>query len=272
MWKRAQFRFAQFGRTQFSRVTPARVWRPAVAGALATSLATGSFILNDASASLPGVSVDNGIDPFPQTLGPDSKVVSSLHKLVATGVRSVTFLGFKVYGVGLYVPAKDEGKIGSLVAKHAGTGTAEDVLNDKEKSQEVLDDIAKNVSYTIRITPVRNTDFGHMRDGFVKTILSTPFAKTMKEEVGEGLEQLREVFKGVRGSVPKNHSMFVHSEDSKVTFYYRGKDNELQTLGTVTEPTISRVLLVLYLSSVKPISEPLRKDFVSYAKALVAGK
>lgn len=245
-----------------------------LAGTIGVGAISSSLALNDGSGNVEGVSVDSSIDAFPQTFGPkeSSDIVSSVHRLIASGVRSVTFISFKVYGVGIYVPTKDESKIANVVSKFVkekgADATAESVLNDKEESQKVLDEMAQKINYAIRITPVRNTDFGHLRDGFVKTILSTPFAKTMKEEVGEGIEQLREVFRGVKGSVPKNDSLYVVSENNKLTFTYIGKDNKVQRLGTVTEESILRVLLVLYLSSVKPISEPLRKDFVSYVKAL----
>lgn len=240
-------------------------------GAAATVF-TGSLIFNDKSVrSLEGVDVDSSIDPFPTAVTQkENKLIGSDHKLVATGVRSVTFISFKVYGVGLYVAAKDEGKIASTVKeylqKHEGKSVA-DLLNDKEISQQLVDDIAQKVPYAVRITPVRNTDFGHLRDGLTKSILASPMAKTIKQEVGEGVEQLRQVFLGFKGSVPKNHTLWVISDTKNVSVSYEGK--KLTEMGVINEPSIARVLLVLYLSNAKPLSESLRKNFVSYVEGQV---
>lgn len=232
-----------------------------------------NFIANDtAKAGIDGVDVDSGIDPFPTQLSKSNcSVVNNVQKLIATGVRSVTFISFKVYAVGLYVPKNYESQIGKTVGlwlKETGKSPAE-LLEDKQTSQEMLAAMSEKLNYTIRITPVRNTDFGHLRDGFVKTILACPMTKTKREEVAVGVEQLRDAFKGFKGSVPKNHSLYLVSENSTITMHYEGKNGDVKTLGKITEPSISQVLFVLYFSSVKPISEPLRKSFVSYVTATV---
>lgn len=250
-----------------------RASRPLAYSARAIALAAsvtllGSTLANDSSAnSLEGVTVDSSISPFPTEITSKNSTVSSPHSLIASGVRSVTFVGFKVYGVGLYVSTKDEPKIATTVQQYVKKygRDASDLLNDKEISQEIVADISESVPFAIRITPVRNTDFGHLRDGFVKSILASPMAKTIREEVAEGIQQLRAVFLGFKGSVPKDHSMWVVSRDGKLTISYEEKEGKFKELGTVNEPSIGKVLLVLYLSSVKPLSEPLRKDFVNYA-------
>lgn len=248
----------------------------AVAKTSAVSLAAASLFLsgslaNDASAkSLAGVDVDSSIDPFPTTLAAkENSFIKSDHKLIATGVRSVTFISFKVYGVGLYVAAADEPKIAATVkehlAKHPGK-TVANLLDDKDISQQIVDDISNQVPYAVRITPVRNTDFGHLRDGLTKSILASPMAKTLRELVAEGVDQLRSVFSGHKGSVPQNHTLWVSSDTKNVTISYEGKKKTLE-MGVIHEPTIARVLLVLYLSNAKPLSESLRKSFVSFVES-----
>lgn len=228
-----------------------------------------TLIANDSSKNgLEGVDLDKNIDPFPTEISKSNcSVVKRVLKLVASGMRSVTFISFKVYAVGLYVPKKEELQIAATVAQYMrskpGT-TAEELLNDKELSQEIMANMSQRLNYTLRITPVRNTDFGHLRDGFVKTILACPLAKTMREEVGQGVEQLREAFLGFKGSVPKNDSLYLVKENDEITISYVNKNGKAKTLGKVTEPSIAKVLFVAYFSSAKPISEQLRKDFVSY--------
>lgn len=243
----------------------------ATAAFVGTSLLVGSsLVLNDASSALlEGVTVDSSISPFPVELN-KSKVVDSKYKLIATGVRSVTFVGFKVYGAGLYVPVGDEAKITSTVAEYLKKHdfqTVEQLLKDKEVSQKVVDDISQKISFAVKITPVRNTDYGHLRDGLTKSLLASPMAKTMREEVGQGIEQLRNVFKGFKGSVAKNDNLWLVAKDDNVTVLHEAK--KVTEMGTVTEPSIKRVLLVLYLSSARPLSEPLRANFASYVSSKI---
>ncbi|QRG39523.1 hypothetical protein FDK38_003968 [Candidozyma auris] len=251
---------------------PIRAFTFASAFSVATLTISNGIITNDASKNgIEGVSLDNNIDPFPTQLSKQNcSVIDKVSNLVASGMRSVTFISFKVYAVGLYVPTRDEPQIASTVAQYMRSHpekSAEELLNDKELSQDLLANMSQRLDYTIRITPVRNTDFGHLRDGFVKTILACPLTKQMREEVGAGIEQLRGAFQGHKGSVPKNHSLYLVSENGQITMHYVGKRGEVKTLGKITEPSISKVLFVSYFSSVKPISEPLRKDFVDYVKA-----
>lgn len=235
----------------------------------AASVLTGSLIFNDKSAnSLDGVDVDSAIDPFPTVISAkQNKLLPSDFKLIASGVRSVTFIGFKVYGVGLYVAANDESKILSTIQeylkKHEGK-SAGDLLNDKDISQQIVSDISQKVAYAVKITPVRNTDFGHLRDGLTKSILANPLAKNIRELVGKGVEELRQAFLGYKGSVPKNNTLWVVSNTKEVSVGY--EDSKVKMMGEISEPSITQVILVLYLSNAKPLSEPLRKSFVSYVE------
>lgn len=249
----------------------ARVLRASLATFSLVSLFVGGSILaNDNSTnSIEGVSVDTSIDVFPTKItGGENPLFSTDFRLIASGVRSVTFLGFKVYGVGLYIPETSEKTVVSVVAdflnKHP-QHTPQTLLEDKSVSQELVAEISQKVPYAVKITPVRNTDFGHLRDGLTKSILAHPMAKTMREQIGVGIEQLRETFSGFRGSVPKNDTLWVVSNTRETTIAHEGKT--FKTLGTVAEPAVAKVLLVLYLSSAKPLSEPLRKNFVAYVTA-----
>lgn len=265
MWR--AFRSGSRGFRGFVQWPSARIYATKLGIATSFVLAGGSLVLNDVSPLKEGISVDSGIDPFPTELTRQvTNAVGSDYKLIASGVRSVTFLSFKVYGVGLYVKAEDEKKIRAIIAdysKSEGKSVAE-LLQDKDTSEQVVDKIAQNVSYALKITPVRNTDYGHLRDGLTKSILASPMGKKLREQVSEGVEELRGVFSGHKGSVPKNHTLWVVSDTRNTTISYEGKG--FKTLGSIANDVILRVLLVLYLSSAKPLSEPLRKDFVAYVE------
>lgn len=263
--------FGSLSRTFAGSQKSARLLSASILGASATLLFSGAIIGNDSSTrSLDGVDVDSAIDPIPTRIS--SKELPFLktdHKLIASGVRSVTFLGFKVYGVGLYISADHEKKLSNILkavlAEHPGKDIAS-ILNDKELSQKAIDDISQQVPYAVKITPIRNTDFGHLKDGLTKSILANPMAKQHREEVALGVEELRNVFLGFRGSFPKNKNLWVVSDTKKISIHHNVKSEEL--MGTIVEPIIARVLLVSYLSNIQPLSEPLRKNFVGYASNL----
>ncbi|EGV60387.1 Altered inheritance of mitochondria protein 18 mitochondrial [Yamadazyma tenuis] len=205
--------------------------------------------------NLKSVLVDNSIDPFPTKL--------SNYSMLGHGVRSVTFIGFKVYGAAIYVKDSDKSKVKSIVSERGF-----EKLEDVEESTELISKICDSVDFKVRICPVRNTDFNHLRDGFVKSILSNPLSKN-NAAVGAGLDELRTLFKGFKGSVPKNHILLLQTDKGKLTFTYENtKTGEIKVLGTVNEPLVSKLLLISYLSSRKPLSEPLRKSCVEGIKNL----
>lgn len=249
-----------------------RIFPTTFAAVSASLVLSGAIIVNDASnKSLNGVDVDSAIDPFETSLtAKQLPFLKDDHKLIASGVRSVTFVGFKVYGVGIYIPTKDESKLKKIIADFLKTNpgeTVQTILDDKLLSQEVVDKISQAVPYAVRITPIRNTDFGHMRDGLTKSILANPMAKNHRDEVATGVEDLRTVFQGYRGSVPKNKTLWVVSDTQTTSLH--NTVNSIEDMGSIKEQIISRVLLVSYLSNLQPLSQPLRKSFVSYVTSLV---
>lgn len=231
-------------------------------------LSSQSIFLDNSVSSDNTVSVDSGIDAFPTFI---PKTLENLHeddyKLVGFGVRSVTFVGFKVYGIGLYIAESEIAKAKSLFKNESNrlNKSLHDLLKDNENSVEVIDHLLKaGVRFMVRINPIRNTDYNHMRDGLVKSVLAHKESKIHREEVGEGLDQLRLTFLKHRGSVPKNHLLFLEVlPQGKLRVVYENTQTKTSTLmGEVDEALISRVLFLLYLSGKKPLSEPLRASCI----------
>lgn len=218
-------------------------------GAIGTTIVTTGLINNFHPITLDngGVFLDKSVDPFPTKIGN--------YSMVGSGIRSVTFLGFKVYAVGIYINHKDIIKA-KTVLKNYDLGD----LNDEEKSGIIIADLLNNnVDFLIRISPVRNTDFGHLRDGFIKSILAHPISKTKRDDVNEGLQQLRSVFMGYKGSVPKNHLLMLLTSNGKLTISY--SDNKtVSEMGKVDNELVGQLLLLQYMSGKKPLSEPLRQS------------
>lgn len=192
------------------------------------------------------VIVDSAASPFPKAI--DNFV------LVGSGVRAVTFVGFKVYAAGLYLQKSASQEIKKLIKEDFGSLKA-------EESTEIVNKLWEITDYKVRISPVRNTDFSHLKDGFIKLILANPMAKK-NEKVAEGLDQLRDVFNGHKGSVPKGHVLLLESNGGKLSITYKDPKGTSKLLGTVQEPLVSKLLFECYLSSRKPLSDPLRKSCI----------
>ena len=124
-------------------------------------------------------------------------------RLVGLGVRTVSFLRVKVYVAALYI---DEAKLQSRLSQSSPSDGQSKTLEQHIK--EMLDD---GTSAVIRIVPVRNTDFNHLRDGFIRA-LQGRLKKAIKQDqiqsdsplesqFQQAIQQIKESFP--RGSVPK---------------------------------------------------------------------
>ncbi|KIP11461.1 hypothetical protein PHLGIDRAFT_33388 [Phlebiopsis gigantea 11061_1 CR5-6] len=105
------------------------------------------------------VQADETIDPassiaFPNTLRIQSKQPLPTFSLVGLGVRTVSFLGIKVYSVGFYA---DLSNPNLNVPKSASP-------------EEKIEHIVRNTACVLRIVPTRSTSFSHLRDGFLRAL------------------------------------------------------------------------------------------------------
>ncbi|PWN30564.1 hypothetical protein BDZ90DRAFT_229580 [Jaminaea rosea] len=104
--------------------------------------------------------------PAPVCLGGDPKSSSSEKPfvLLASGVRTVSFLRVQVYVVALYV---DE----AAYKKHTSSPTSKKAA-EEGSTQAFISHLLSSgeVPCILRVAPTRNTDFGHLRDGFGRAV------------------------------------------------------------------------------------------------------
>ncbi|KAH8909229.1 chalcone isomerase-like protein [Coniochaeta sp. PMI_546] len=198
------------------------------------------------------------------------------YTLVGLGLRSVSFLGIQVYVVGFYIATSDIAAIQSTLIKRVNTiattlvpGERDQLrtsLMDPAQSEEIWNDLlgrgipARSV---FRVVPVRDTDFHHLRDGFVRAIQakSTPVSDH-DDEFGKSVRDFRTLFN--RGSVPKRKELLLlrNGQGQLSVVYDDGRTSGRQLLGTVDDERISRALWLNYLAGKKVASEPARKSIV----------
>lgn len=232
--------------------------------------------------------------PFPKTIKLfDEKAKGPIeYDLLGVGVRTVSFLSFHVYALGIYIASEDKQLARSILKSAMNQYPSQDfetVLRDVEAGPKVIAHLLSHgVRLDLRIVPVRNTDFGHLRDGFVRGILNHPYYKqmstnpaipkddpayiTMMENIGKGINDFKVAFSR-KLSVPKYNILHLRRENdgSLDICYYKGKseaDAERVHLGSVAEPHVSTILFLHYLTGKSPASETARTTVVQGLKNL----
>ncbi|KAL2022405.1 hypothetical protein VTK56DRAFT_5472 [Thermocarpiscus australiensis] len=202
------------------------------------------------------------------------------YTLVGLGVRTVTFVGLQVYVVGYYVATSDIAALQNALVKKVNPAATTLVPGEREQLRGALLDPAEGertwdellargipARSAFRIVPVRDTDFHHLRDGFVRAIqarapgLSGP-STAEDDAFGEAMRQFRAVFS--RGTVPKRKELLlVRDETGKLSITYDGgRQGGRQLIGVVEDERVSRALWLNYLAGKKVASEPARKSIV----------
>lgn len=198
--------------------------------------------------------------------------------LVGLGTRTVTFLRIQVYVVGFYVATQDIARLQHYLVKKINPlattliPSEKDVLRkslqDAAEGEETWDIILKNSGCrsVFRITPVRDTDFHHLRDGFVRAITGrTQRNKAYNDEAfGAAMGELKALFN--RGSVPKKKELLLCRDGAgKLSVMYGEgdiKDPKRSLMGTVSDERVSRLLWLNYLAGKSVASEGARQNII----------
>jgi hypothetical protein len=213
------------------------------------------------------------------------------YTLVGLGIRTVSFLSIQVYVVGMYVRTQDisglQAKLIHLVNPIASTlvPSEKDALKQKlldpVASKEIWNELldAPGMKSAWRISPTRNTDFAHLRDGWKTGIDKrtaearqearkiNPAAETQydAEDFGLSMRNFMTVFSG--GKAPKGSVMILSRNQQGVLDVYFEAEPEkqgkgMQHLGTVDDERISRLIWINYLGGQKVSSEAARQGVV----------
>lgn len=204
------------------------------------------------------------------------------YTLVGLGLRTVTFVNLQVYVVGYYVATADIAALQNALTKKVNPIATTLVPSERDELRAALLDPAEGertwnellasgvpARSAFRVIPVRDTDFHHLRDGFVRAIQARAAPDMMADDnFGEAMRQFRAVFN--RGSVPKRKELLlVRDETGRLSIAYDGGANKKegreagrQLVGVVEDERVSRLLWLNYLAGKKVASEPARKNIV----------
>lgn len=210
------------------------------------------------------------------------------YTLVGLGIRTVTIFGIEVYVMGMYVRTSDisalQSRLIHLINSDASTlvpGEKDQLatrLLDPASSTEIWDTLLREegVRSVWRVVPSKNTDFAHLRDGWmngikratkeVKTHLKTGPTLTEydDETFGTAVRSFRDIFTG-GGRAPKGSVILLLRDAGgslEILFQDPQKKQALESIGKVQDPRIGRLIWMAYLAGKDVSSESARKAVV----------
>lgn len=222
------------------------------------------------------------ISPAKSAAGPIAASIESKQNteftLVGLGTRSVTFIGIQVYVVGFYVATQDIEKLQHYLVKKINPmattlipsekDTLRKALKDATEGEETWNAILQEAGCrsAFRICPVRDTDFPHLRDGLVRAIQARSGRDPAfnDDAFGEAMKDFKHMF--ARGLVPKKGELLlIRDAVGKLSITYDGSDRRgapKETMGSVQDERLSRLLWLNYLAGSKVASEEARNNII----------
>ncbi|CAG7993967.1 unnamed protein product [Penicillium olsonii] len=224
------------------------------------------------------------------------------YQLLGLGIRTVSFLSIQVYVVGLYVAKSDITELQTRLIRTAihpptdseapitGAGAEsatslvpperkqlKELLLDAERGDAAWSAILKDngIRTAFRIVPTRNTDFMHLRDGWVRGI--TAKAKAMAgefadETFGSSMNDFKAVFGSGKGkSVPKGQTLVLMRDQRGAldALFQPAADKPVTWMGRVGDERVSRLVWLNYLAGKTVSSEGARASIVDGLMTIV---
>lgn len=198
--------------------------------------------------------------------------------LVGAGTRSVTIFGIEVYVVGFYVATQDIAQLQHYLVKKVNPMATTLIPSEKDslrkalkeatEGEEIWSSILEHAACRtlFRVVPVKDTDFHHLRDGFVRAITARSQRSVgySDEAFGAAMKDFKAIFN--RGSVPKKTEMLLcRDEKGTLSIMYSGGDTRAgrkDVMGTVSDERLSRLLWLNYLAGDKVASEKARQSII----------
>ncbi|KAJ6079739.1 hypothetical protein N7467_009492 [Penicillium canescens] len=233
------------------------------------------------------------------------------YQLLGLGIRTVSFLSIQVYVVGLYVaksditelqrrllrtaihPPSDDAPV-AISGAGADAATSLVPLERQQLKELLLDADRGDAAWTailkengirtaFRIVPTRNTDFMHLRDGWVRGIAaraqskkpapgSTQPGEFQDESFGTSMNDFKAVFSGgQQKNVPKGQTLVLmrNAQGGLDALFQTDPAKPVRLMGRVPDERISRLVWLNYLAGKNVSSDGARKSIIDGIMAIV---
>jgi hypothetical protein len=212
------------------------------------------------------------------------------YTLLGLGIRTVSLFSIQVYVVGLYVQTSSLAPLQARMVKYINPmGSAliagekdelRSALLDADKSYKLWNDLLSErdlgLKTAFRVVPVKNTDFGHLRDGWVRGITSRTQAAQKNgdaqfsdDSFGLAMKDFKALMAG-KGKAPTGSVVLLTRDaDGTLGLLYQGKDGKVEEFGTLRDERIARLVWLGYLGGKNVSSEGTRKSVVDGVLELV---
>jgi hypothetical protein len=212
------------------------------------------------------------------------------YTLLGLGIRTVSLFSIQVYVVGMYVQTSSLSALQARMVKSINPiGSAliagekdelRSALLDGEKSYELWDKLLSEpelgLKTAFRVVPVKNTDFGHLRDGWVRGITSKVQAASKAgderfndETFGTAMKDFKALMAG-KGKAPTGSVILLTRDaDGTLGLLYQDKKGSLEDFGSLKDERIARLVWLGYLGGKNVSSEGARKGVVEGVMELV---
>ncbi|KAF9036496.1 hypothetical protein BDZ89DRAFT_1061803 [Hymenopellis radicata] len=183
---------------------------------------------------------------FPKSIRITNKAHAPTMTLIGLGVRTVSFLGIKVYSVGFY----------------ADLNNPDLKLSESMSVDEKIENVVRSCACVVRLVPTRDTSFTHLRDAFVRAVGARMLLRRKSGELSE--EDSIELATPMR----KLKTLFPNSPLKKhvpldifLTPPTQGRPRALifRDLGGIESDWMSVEFILHYFDGKNPPSPPLKK-------------
>ncbi|KAK6429030.1 Altered inheritance of mitochondria protein 18 mitochondrial [Oleoguttula sp. CCFEE 5521] len=249
----------------------------------------------------------SSVPHFPRTIRIPAAAGEEQYTLLGLGIRTVSFLSIQVYVAGMYVRTADLSKLQAQLIHTVNPMASTLIPSEQESLRTALLDPTRSaelwqsilsaspeIHTAWRVVPTRNTDFAHLRDGWVTGIgkrtaearqlaaaapaLPAGQVKAISqyeaEDFGLAMKGFMSLFAG--GKAPKGSVMILSRKGNGVLDVWfqekapsgapdessvakAGSKTEVKLLGSVGDDRISRLIWMNYLGGEKVSSEAARK-------------
>lgn len=196
------------------------------------------------------------------------------YQLIGLGIRTVSFLRIQVYVVGLYVACSDLSKLQASMVQAAAAPGATTLIEDEKNtlrrtltegpsSEKLWSETLQrgDIQTAFRIVPTRGTDFGHLRDGWVRGITARSKGSEFDDEgFKTAVGEFKKVFGGRK--LGKGKALLLGRAGSGELSAWVEEGDDMVPLGGVQDERIGRLVWLGYLAGDNVASEGARKSIV----------